>query len=188
MDDTTNGRFAIKLLLADFRRNREEVRFMRHEYKVGRGLDHRRVIKIHEYGSDPKNVYLVMELFPAPNLKQIIQNDFESLAPMVRNCILQAGEGLAYLHKQGWMHRDIKPDNYLMRANGDVKLIDFALAKRPKRGWRRLLFRLPPQDSRHAQLYVARADSRPPARRAKRYLQFWLHDVRTAHRKVALHR
>ena len=67
MDDTTNKRLAIKLLLADFRRNREEVRFMRHEYKVGRGLEHRRVIKIFEYGSDAENVYLVMELFQSQN-------------------------------------------------------------------------------------------------------------------------
>jgi serine/threonine protein kinase len=80
-----------------------------------------------------------MELFPAPNLKQHIQGNFDVLAPLVRNCIVQAAEGLAYFHTQGWIHRDIKPDNFLMSLDGDVKLIDFALAARHRTGFRRLL-------------------------------------------------
>jgi len=46
----------------------------------------------------------------------------------------QAAEGLAYFHRQGWVHRDIKPDNFLMSETGDVKLLDFALARRQPRG------------------------------------------------------
>jgi len=139
MDDTTNQRVAMKLLLADFRYNRQEVGFMRHEYRVGRDLSHRRVIKMHEFGIDGKNVFVAMELFASPNLKQIIQGNFDSLAPVIRECIIHAAEGLAYFHTQGWIHRDIKPDNFLMAPNGDVKLIDFALAvHRP--GFLRRLF------------------------------------------------
>ncbi len=144
MDDLANQRYAIKLLLAEYRRNRTEVGFMRHEHKVGRALNHRRVIKIHEFGIDRDNIFLAMELFPAPNLKQVIQGSFDSLAPLAHNCISQAAEGLAYFHNQGWIHCDIKPDNFLMKPNGDVKLIDFALAKRGNVRFKRLrhFFRL----------------------------------------------
>jgi serine/threonine protein kinase len=63
----------------------------------------------------------------------------EELAPHVVKVITHASEGLAYFHKQGWIHRDIKPDNYLMKPNGDTKLIDFALAvKRRPAFWPRL--------------------------------------------------
>jgi serine/threonine-protein kinase len=139
MDDLSNQRFAIKLLLAEYRRDRTEVGFMRHEHKVGRGLNHRRVIRNYEFGIDRSNIYLAMELFPAPNLKQHIQGNFDALAPLVRNCIIQAAEGLAYFHTQGWIHRDIKPDNFLMSHEGDVKLIDFALAARLRKGFRKIL-------------------------------------------------
>jgi serine/threonine protein kinase len=53
--------------------------------------------------------------------------------------IRQAADGLHYLHTQGWLHRDVKPDNFLVNDTGLVKLIDFAIAERPKSGWAKLL-------------------------------------------------
>ena len=67
------GRFALKVLLAEFRRNREEVGYLQHEHEVGAKLDIPQVITIYEFGIEHDNVYLAMELFPAPNLKQVIQ-------------------------------------------------------------------------------------------------------------------
>ncbi len=61
MNDLAGERLAIKLLLADFRHNREEVGYMRHEFQVGRKLEHRRVIHIHEFGIDGDNIFLNQE-------------------------------------------------------------------------------------------------------------------------------
>ena len=138
LNDLKGERLAIKLLSGENAKNREEIAFLKHEHLVGRGLDHPRVIKIYEFGTDHEAVYLAMELFAAPNLKQWINQGIETLAPLASKVILQAAEGLAYFHSQGWVHRDIKPDNYLMKPDGEVKLIDFALAVRPKRGLARL--------------------------------------------------
>ncbi|MBI3840243.1 MAG: serine/threonine protein kinase [Planctomycetia bacterium] len=139
MNDLTRARVAIKLLAGEAAKNRVEVAFLKHEHRVGQKLDHPQVVKIHEFGTDHDNVYLAMELFAAPNLKQWINQGIEALAPLASECIRKAAEGLSYFHSQGWIHRDIKPDNFLMKPNGDVKLIDFALAVRPKRGLARLL-------------------------------------------------
>lgn len=129
--DGEGKRYAIKVLLAEYRKDRQEVALLRHEYEVGRKLVHPRVIQHFAYGTDQQNVYLVMEMFQAPNIKMVIQQGgIDELAPHINKIITQAAEGLAYFHKQGWVHRDIKPDNYLVKPNGDVKLIDFALAKR----------------------------------------------------------
>jgi serine/threonine protein kinase len=53
--------------------------------------------------------------------------------------IAQAAEALAHFNQTGWVHRDIKPDNFLVTDDGEVKLIDFALAKRCRRGLMKLL-------------------------------------------------
>ena len=55
---------------------------------------------------------------------------------MVPIIIERAAEGLAYFNSKGWVHRDVKPDNFLVNLEGEVKLIDFALAVRQKRGCR----------------------------------------------------
>lgn len=136
--NANSERLAIKLLSGEFAKDRDEVGFLKHESQVGRGLEHPNVIEIYEYGSDHENVFLSMEMFAAPNLKQWINQGVDRLAPLATGCIRQAAQGLAYFHSQGWIHRDIKPDNYLMNAAGDVKLIDFALATKRKSGLARL--------------------------------------------------
>jgi len=134
MNDLKRERLAIKLLSGDAAKNRDEVAFLKHESQVGKGLAHPHVIKIHEFASDRDAYYLAMELFAAPNVKQLINQGVEAIAPLAEGFIRKAAEGLSYLHGQGWIHRDVKPDNYLMKLDGDVKLIDFALAVRRKGG------------------------------------------------------
>jgi serine/threonine protein kinase len=138
INDLKGERLAIKLLSGDAAKNREEVAFLKHESQVGRGLNHPAVIQVYDFGTDHQHVYLSMELFAAPNVKQWIHQNFEALAPLAEEFIRKAAEGLSYFHSEGWIHRDVKPDNFLMKPDGEVKLIDFALAVRRKRGLARL--------------------------------------------------
>ncbi|MEX0978043.1 MAG: serine/threonine-protein kinase [Pirellulales bacterium] len=137
-NDAKGERLAIKLLTGEGARNREEIAFLKHEYQVGHTFDHPSVIKIYSLGRDRDSYYLVMELFAAPNLKQLIHQGVDELAPIATEFIRKSAEGLAYMHSKGWIHRDVKPDNFLVKADGDVKLIDFALAARRKSGLARL--------------------------------------------------
>lgn len=139
-NDVKGERLAIKLLAGDAAHNREEVGYLKHEYQVAHGLDHPNLIKVYAFGRERGNCYLAMELFPAPNLKQLIVQGIEALAPIAADILRQSAAGLAYLHSQGWVHRDVKPDNFLVnRETSEVKLIDFALAQRQKKGLARLL-------------------------------------------------
>jgi serine/threonine protein kinase len=137
-NDVTGERLALKLLGGEAAKNREEVGFLKHEFEVGKPLEHPQVIRIYNFGREKDFVFLAMELFPVPNLKQRLLQGVEAFAPLAAKCIRQAGEGLAYFHSQGWIHRDIKPDNFLMDDAGNVKLIDFALATKKKGGLARL--------------------------------------------------
>ena len=141
INDNDGKRYAIKVLLPEFLKDKQEVAFLKHEYEVGSKLDHPRVVRHFAFGRD-QSIYLVMEMFQAPNIKMVVQQGgIEEIAPHIHKVITQAAEGLAYFHKQGWVHRDIKPDNYLMKPNGETKLIDFALALRKPSGLAKLFAR-----------------------------------------------
>jgi len=132
INDSTGERLAIKLLAGEAANDRQEVAFLKHEALVGKGLDHPSVIKVYGFGATREAAYLAMELFPSPNLKQLIVQGVDALAPSAQETIRLAAEGLAYFHSQGWVHRDIKPDNFLVKPGKGVKLIDFALAQKKK--------------------------------------------------------
>jgi eukaryotic-like serine/threonine-protein kinase len=133
IDDQNNQRRALKILIESYAAQREQVALLKREFAVGRGLDHPQVIHVYDYQNHRGTVYLVMELFPAHNIKQFfLQVGVEGLAPYMGRIAEQSVASLDYLHGHGWIHRDVKPDNFLMNREGTVKLIDFALAERPK--------------------------------------------------------
>lgn len=141
INDKDQFKCALKTILADFRKDREHLAYMKNEFLVGRTLEHERVIRIFDYGFSQGTPYLVMEYFPYPNMKDIIQRVLDQVGFMLPTIIERAAEGLAYFNEKGWVHRDIKPDNFLVNLEGEVKLIDFALAQRPKGGLAKLFAR-----------------------------------------------
>jgi serine/threonine protein kinase len=129
IDDQNNDRRALKILVESYAAQRDQVGLLKREFSVGRGLDHPQVIHIYDYQNYRGTVYLVMELFPAHNIKQLfLQVGVEGLAHYMPGIVEQSVASLEYLHNKGWIHCDVKPDNFLMNREGTVKLIDFALA------------------------------------------------------------
>jgi serine/threonine protein kinase len=128
MVDSRGERRAVKVLVKP---DKEQMAMMRHEYEVGRNMKHANVVQIFEYSTFQETCYLAMEYFPSINIKQkMLQKQDDKLLPLVPSILQQAALGLAYFHDHGWIHRDIKPDNYLINEQGKVKLIDYALAVR----------------------------------------------------------
>jgi serine/threonine protein kinase len=129
-DDANDRMVGVKTLLDKFVKDREQVRFLRWEYAVGHSLKHPLIIELFSLGVDRGTPYLAMEWFSAPNLKQRLNAGAEKFAYLLPKIIEQSAEALGYFHKMGWVHRDIKPDNFLVGEAGEVKLIDFALARK----------------------------------------------------------
>jgi len=141
MHDGKQQMFGVKTLTGKSRQNKEQLAYLKWEAGVGQKLNHPRIIKIHEFGIDRGNPYLALEWFPGPNMKQRLRDGFEKIAYLAPKIIEQAAEGVSHLNEQGWVHRDLKPENFLIADDGRVKLIDFALAVRSRRGLGKLLAR-----------------------------------------------
>jgi eukaryotic-like serine/threonine-protein kinase len=138
-DDAANEVCGLKVLLSDFRRNREHLAYLKQEWIVGEGLRHDRIIRFRTFAVDRGTPYLAMEWFPAPNLKQRLRYDHDKIEWRLPLLIEQMAEALVYLHGEGWVHRDVKPDNFLVSEDGNVKMIDFALTQRIKAGISKIL-------------------------------------------------
>jgi eukaryotic-like serine/threonine-protein kinase len=141
VEEPSQKRYALKVLRQKVREDKNEISSLKFEYTVARDLDSPRIIKIHEYRVEGGTPFLVMELFSELNMKQALRRGPDSLAFMLDTIVEQAAEGLYHMHEKGWIHRDIKPDNYLVSREGVTKLIDFTIAEKKKSGFGRMFHR-----------------------------------------------
>jgi serine/threonine-protein kinase len=130
MSETTA--YAMKWLPPGSKYSRSTVAELKHEYHVGSSLDHPNVIKTYDFGKTSNGAYMLLELFKVPNLKQqLISGGHKKLHHRAKPILAAAAAGVAHLHEKGWVHRDVKPDNFLVREDDVVKLIDFNLTRKP---------------------------------------------------------
>jgi serine/threonine protein kinase len=126
-------RIALKILLEKYRKDKDAIAALKHEAVVGGELSHPSVIKIFGYHEDLGYPLISMQLFNSKNLKLEMRErpDFmlANISPIIRNC----AKGLAHMHQKGWVHCDIKPDNFLADEQSNVKLIDFSIALKSKK-------------------------------------------------------
>ncbi len=131
----------IKTPLEKYRKDREHVGYLRRERDISSKVEHPRLIQIHEFSIARGIPYISMEWFGAPNMKQRMLMGTEKIAHQVPKIIEQAAEGLGHFNDNGWVHRDVKPDNFLVADDGDVKVIDFSLAQPVPKGLAKLFAR-----------------------------------------------
>ena len=132
--DDGQKRYALKVLRPEQRGNKEEIAFLKHEYDIATSLNHKNIIKIVEYKTDAETPFMVMELFSEINLKQALRRGPDPIAYKLTHIVEQGCEALYYFHSKGYVHCDIKPDNFLLSKDFEVKLIDFTISRKVKTG------------------------------------------------------
>jgi serine/threonine-protein kinase len=138
--DTDSGRrLAVKVVVPEMAGDAGERRLLRHELAVARSLDHPAIIRIDGFSAAGGLPHLLMELYPHANLKKQIAAGVDGIAPQLHRIVTQLAWALDHMHGRGWVHRDVKPENVLAAADGEVKLIDLAIAARKTGIIRRLL-------------------------------------------------
>lgn len=138
----SNRHFAMKVLLPEAAEKSDVRANLFHEAEVGTKLRHENVIHILKISRDTQSPHFIMEYFPSGSMRtRLMGRDFAFIKEHARTVFKQAATGLAYMHASGWVHCDVKPDNMLVNAAGQLKWIDFAISKRIPKGLSKLLYR-----------------------------------------------
>jgi len=100
-----------------------------HEGQICVSLKHRNIVQTYDWGITTEGeIFLVMELIEGLGLNFLIETNARQLEGNRVNFMIQTCEAVAYVHDQGFMHRDICPRNIMVTSKNVVKLIDFGLS------------------------------------------------------------
>lgn len=128
-DDVLGRTVALKVLKQGLTDETGFTERFRNEARLSAGLTHGNIAQVYDYGEDDGAAYLVMEYVPGRPLSKLI----EQRAPMspidTVEIIAQAASALQAAHKNGLIHRDVKPANILIDPDGTAKLTDFGIAR-----------------------------------------------------------
>lgn len=120
---------AIKVIAATTAKNPVLIKRFQQEFEAAKLLDHPNVVRALEYHGGGPNPFLVMEFVDGDSLGQRIERAGAFPENEAVRLIAQVCEGLQRAHKQGLVHRDVKPDNILVNRDGVAKLTDMGLVK-----------------------------------------------------------
>ena len=125
--DTKLDRFvALKFLPAHLAASEQDKARFIQEAKSASALNHPNVCTIHDISEHEGQLFIVMEFVDGKSLKEKKENLSQK---QILEIGIQTAEGLAAAHEKGIVHRDIKPDNIMVRKDGIVQIMDFGLAK-----------------------------------------------------------
>ncbi|KAA5543766.1 protein kinase [Roseiconus nitratireducens] len=106
------------------------ARFTREAYAAAQ-LSHHNVVQIYDFGEDSGQHYFSMEWVRGGSLADLVRDKGRLDPKLAATYILQAARGLQFAHRNGMVHRDIKPGNLLLSEDGVVKVADLGLVKVP---------------------------------------------------------
>ncbi len=104
---------------------------MRREASAARRISHTNVVRLHDLGEDQGVLFLSMEYVSGQSVRDLIARHGRLPLDRVRDILSQALAGIEAAHAQAVLHRDLKPANLLLDASGQVKIIDFGIARLP---------------------------------------------------------
>ncbi len=128
--DTVLGRqVAVKMLISDLEEMAEtRERFFREARSAGQ-LSHRNIVTIYDFGEENGRAFIVMELLHGESLNSLLARERDLPVEQRLDIMMRVCEGLAFAHSRAIVHRDVKPGNIFITTEGQVKILDFGVAR-----------------------------------------------------------
>ena len=92
-------------------------------------LNHPNIVTVYDFGEQDGNPYIVMEFVPGDSLENLLRSGRKFSLIEKLEIIRQACLGLGYAHQKGVIHRDVKPANIMVQPDGNIKIVDFGVAR-----------------------------------------------------------
>src|SRR5881628_1619398 len=127
-DTKLDRRVALKVLPAEVAANHDRMRRFMQEAKAASALNHPNIITIHEIEQIDSVNFIATEFIDGETLRQRLRKAPVKLGEML-DVAAQIASALSAAHAAGIVHRDVKPENIMLRRDGIVKVLDFGLAK-----------------------------------------------------------
>lgn len=127
-DTILDRKVAVKVLRGDLAGDEKFVRRFQREALSASSLSHPNIVEIYDVGEDDGNFYIVMEFIEGKTLKQLIKKRGVLSLSETIDIMLQLLDALATAHDSYIIHRDIKPQNIMIKESGLVKITDFGIA------------------------------------------------------------
>jgi serine/threonine-protein kinase len=127
-DQRLSREVAVKILRSDLAKDPAFVSRFRKEAKAAAGLNHPGIVAVYDSGEEPAP-YIVMELVSGHTLRQLIHQGERVALDDALSIVEQTLAALEYSHQRNIVHRDIKPANVMITSTGDVKVMDFGIAR-----------------------------------------------------------
>jgi serine/threonine protein kinase/Flp pilus assembly protein TadD len=132
LDTEIKERVALKLLNPEIAADQQTIERFRNELKFARTISHRNVCRMHDLGREEGTYFITMEYVPGEDLKRLIRKVGQFSPGKAVFIAKQICEGLAEAHRHGVVHRDLKPHNIMVDEEGNVRIMDFGIARTTK--------------------------------------------------------
>jgi beta-lactam-binding protein with PASTA domain/tRNA A-37 threonylcarbamoyl transferase component Bud32 len=129
LDERLDREVALKVMRADLAKDESFVSKFRREARSAAKLSHPNVVAVYDQGEDEGHVFLAMELVNGLTLRQVMQSEGPLTPRAALDIIDPVLQALGAAHSAGLIHRDVKPENVILREDGTVKVADFGLAR-----------------------------------------------------------
>jgi eukaryotic-like serine/threonine-protein kinase len=120
---------AVKILRAELAADRRFVARFHREARIAARLDDPRIVHVHDFGAADGHVFIVMEHVAGRTLARAASDEGPMDSPKAARIGADIATALAHAHARGVVHRDVAPGNVMLTPEGDVKVLDFGIAR-----------------------------------------------------------
>jgi len=128
-DLSLNREVAVKVLHAQYAADPAFIQRFRYEAQAAANLNHPNIVNIFDWGNEGDIYYIVMEYVEGRDLKQILMTEGRFMPERAAEIAAEICAALQFAHRQNLIHRDIKPHNIIITPMGQVKVMDFGIAR-----------------------------------------------------------